>query len=254
MTPRTQMIMLGGSPGAGIRNCMLVEHELGAAIITQIKHIDFKNKELIFYENSTKNFLFFILALCFKIVTSHKICYFVHGDHFLPEARSQYSVFTLLKEIVFIKLADEVYSHSFMSLAITKKVLKIHQKKFKRRRFSFDVYKTLLTKAGFFDGIDKGDKKPSIGVVEYARKNKNTYVQRFTTQDGVTIIRPGANLKFDVCQYTDLAITSETESLSLLAIEAAVGGVQRIHLHKRIGLKEYREELDALGVSLLFYE
>lgn len=236
------IIALGGSPGMGIQKCIQIEEASGIQVARDLKFRLHDFQELVFYENSNKNFVFFVSILILRFlgfIKDKEIKYFHHGDHFLPLSRSNYGKWVLIRELLFLKLSGEVISHSFTSLAIIHKMLNVPRSRLHRKKFNLSAYIISLS-----NPVVTASKSAKVCVVQYKRKNKNRHLTHICNRGNCVIFQEGdPNLHQKIALHSEFAICSESESLSLIAIEATHNGATTVYINKRIGIKEYADEL-----------
>jgi len=246
------MIMLGGNPGLGIKHSAeAISRNYNIPICNQwsagLYSKKIRSKDILFFENSNKNFLALIILKLFRL----RISYFFHGDHFLPAARHHYSLWSFIKEVVIINTVDEIVSHSYTGLALAKSM--VFRKKTKYTKLKFPIQSYVDQRWGEYS-IPAFEKK-NISIINSVRINKvcssvlEKLLSKLDNRD-ITYINHD-NYMTGLISTNTLVIPSESETLCLSGIDAAFLGVKNIIISKRVGLKEYRKDLGEMGCFLI---
>lgn len=242
------VVLLGGAPSNAIE--IVLRHTDWPVQTRVVRARDFFDWSLdtIFFENSARNFLFFLLLKVAKVIGlfNKEIGFFIHGDHHMPIARKNYSFFVNAIDWLFLNLCDFHCSHSFVALALAKRVTL--KRNIKRKKYLFDVESFVTTLRPSLGTLCRN--RMSIFYIDYPRSNKvmPQYLTKIKVAYGLPV--QSVNFPVDVPSFLPsvsfFAIPSESESLSLIGVEAAHFGVHKILISKRVGLKEYRAEVRRL--------
>ncbi|WP_157033126.1 hypothetical protein [Halomonas sp. S2151] len=256
MLKEKAMVMLGGNPGNGVYYvAQTYRRKFGWDICTKFRQVYKKGKkyELVFFENSNKNFI----ALVLLRIIGCEVSYFMHGDHFMPDAKKQYGSWAFFKEVFIVIFAMKIYSHSNISFSILKEHFPLSFPEGKAKKINFPISEYLSLRWRETTTDIKGNGLFESCYIESSRINKTScrWLSLYKKKAKVKNVYPISAVDYDnkLCQARRLFIPSESESLCLAALDAAHLGVKEIYVHKLIGVSEYKDELVKSYPEVQFY-